>query len=168
MQNKILLTVLKYSPRLVIKVLTVGCENKSIMLEIVVSVYEESAERYWAFFEALSEYSNAIGEVEASLTSLYQNLAEHDAKFTHDVLMLSIADRKNGELTHQKEVEIMEATMEEIRDNIRNRIDSTLTFWFRVLHPDVTRRLEYVIDELDNMEFDYVKYYLEGVLKYYF
>lgn len=51
--------------------------------------------------------------------------------------------------------------MREIRNVMYRRLDGTLTFWFRATHPDITKRIENVMVELERVEFNYLNLYYE-------
>ena len=154
-------TLLKYSPQLVLMVVTGNCGDKIPGFKLLLGVFEVSAERFWNLGEAFAEYSDAINAVEESLVARYENLVLHNYKFYGEVTKLALEDKQRGEYVSLKEVRMCENTMVGIRDEIRTSIDDKLDFWFRFFHSQKAKHLEEIVKELDALEFDYTEYYLD-------
>lgn len=165
LRDHIIFTLIKYSPRLVMEVATSACGKSIPALNMFLNVFEVSSERFWNLGEAIADYIDAYGELEDSFTARFEDLLLADIRFTNDVMVIAFQDKEEGKLSHVNEIEMMENTMYGIRDDICNRINGTLTIWFRILHPQITERLERISDKLDKVEFDYMSYYLEIVNK---
>ena len=163
LQKHIIYTLIKYSPRLVLKVVTGNCGDKIPILKLLIGIFETSAERFWNLGEALSKYVDAVDAVEDSLVERYNNLVLHNYKFYSKVTEHALEDKEQGTSNYLNEIEYCENTMDGIRDEIVTSIDEKLSFWFKLLHPERAEHLKEVRDELCKLEFDYMDCYLEIV-----
>ena len=154
-------TLIKYSPRIVIKIVTFGLGDKIPGINLALSVFEESASRFWALGEAVAEYSDAMGGLEDTFVTRYDDFMIHHYQCMDLVAACALQDKEQGTLNNLHIVEGCDNTMESSKNGIRQSINDTLTLWFRILHPNRTDNLEQIIECLDEIDIDYVQYYME-------
>ncbi len=158
---EVIQTAITKSPKLALYCLKELGGESFKAYELLIGVWEVSADKFWALGEALAECRSVFGDaVEAEIFYSEQLIDGH-----HQLMLTTakeaIKDNATNSFENLERFQTVTETIEGMRKKQLDYIDSKLTFWYRLLHPVKTKHLEKVRDEVENLEIDYEAYYWE-------
>ena len=151
------------APKIVLYIASTGAAGKLLPVKLVLNVFEASADRFWKLGETIAEYWDVSGQLPSSLISRYNDLLKFHFENLEMTAEAAFLDRSTGT---NEFLYVSENLMEMIQDskkNIEEEINNTLTIGFRILHPNWTKALRKVLEELEALEIDYEEYYWDIV-----
>ena len=140
-----------------------GAGGKVKALELVVNVFEASADKYWELGEAIASYQEVGSEHSQDIIRYYNGFMEDHYEAMEIVAEAAYRDRSSGKTEFLENVKNLQAVHENSKEVFRNVINEALTFWFRLFHPIRTDALENLLDELDELNVNYEDYYWQIV-----
>ena len=143
------------SPKLALWVAAKGAGGKVKALELVVNVFEASADKYWELGEAVASYQEVGSEHSQDIIRYYNGFMDDHYEAMELVAEAAYRDRSSGKTEFLENVKNLQVAHENSKTMFKDVINEALTFWFRLFHPFRTNALENILDELDNLDVNY-------------
>lgn len=159
----IIKVTIQKSPKLALWVAAKGAGGKVKALELVVNVFEASADKYWALGEAVASYREVGSEHSNDILRYYNGFMENHYEVLELVAQAAYRDRDSGNTEYLESVKNLQKAHEDSKIVFKDAINEVLTFWFRLFHPFRTDVLENLLSELDGLNVNYEDYYWQIV-----